>query len=451
MIVTKKALERRAFLRGMGVTMALPFLDAMVPALSRAATAAAPARRLGFFYLPNGMVMNRWTPLKEGADFDLPPTLSALEPVKDRVLVLSGLGHNQANSFGDGNGDHSRAGSTWLSAVHPLRTEGAGVRVATTVDQIAAKQFAQHTQLASLEICIDSNHAVGNCENGYNCAYLNSISWRSPTMPNPPENNPRVIFERMFGDGGTTAQRLAQLRQDSSILDGVNQELKRLEGALGASDRRTIGEYADAIRDIERRIQKAEDQSSKLTTTSLEKPVGIPETFESHAALLFDLQLLAYQADITRVVTFMIGRELSERTYPQIGVPDPHHGTSHHQNNPEKIAKLEKIDAYHVNLLSQFLQKMKATADGDGNLLDHSMILYGAGICDGNLHNHIPLPVLLCGGGAGQLKGGRHLKYEEGTPLANLYVSMLDKLGISTDKVGDSTGELDLEKPLAGV
>jgi hypothetical protein len=302
-----------------------------------------------------------------------------------------------------------------------------------------------------MEICIDSNHAVGNCENGYNCTYLNSISWRSPTMPNPPENNPRVIFERMFGDGGTAAQRLAQLKQDASILDGVNEEINRLESSLGASDRRTLGEYTETIRDIERRIQKAEEQNSKITVPSLEKPVGVPEKFEQHIDLLFDLQVLAYQADITRVVTFMIGRELGQRTYPQIGVPDPHHSTSHHQNNPEKIAKLEKIDAYHIKLLSQFLQKMKSAPDGDGSLLDHSMILYGAGICDGNLHNHIPLPTLLCGGGAGQLKGGRHLVYEEGTPLANLYVSMLDKAGIPTEKVGDSTGELDLDRHLTGV
>jgi Protein of unknown function (DUF1552) len=451
MIVTKKALERRTFLRGMGVTLALPFLDAMVPALSRAAVTAAPIRRLGFFYIPNGVVMNKWTPAREGADFEFSPTLSALEPVKDRVLVLSGLGHNQANSFGDGNGDHSRAGSTWLSAVHPFRTEGANVRLATTLDQIAAKQFAQSTQLASLEVCIDSNHAVGNCENGYNCAYLNSISWRSPTMPNPPENNPRVLFERMFGDGGTASQRMAQLKQDFSILDGVNEEINRMQSGLGASDRRALGEYTDTIRDIERRIQKAEQQNSKITTPELDKPVGIPEKFESHLDLLFDLQVLAYQADITRVVSFMLGRELGQRTYPQIGVPDPHHSISHHQNNPEKIAKLEKIDAYHIQLLSKFLQKLKATPDGDGNLLDHSMILYGGGICDGNLHNHIPLPTLLCGGASGQLKGGRHLKYEEGTPLANLYVSMLDKLGIRADKVGDSTGGLDLDRHLTGV
>jgi len=387
--------------------------------------------------------MDQWTPAKEGVDFELSPTLSALEPFKKQVLILTGLGHNQANSFGDGNGDHSRAGSTWLSAVHPKRTEGTDVHLGITVDQLAAKQFAQETQLASLELCIDSNHQVGNCENGYNCAYLNSISWRTPTMPNPPENNPRVLFERMFGDGGTAAQRLAEVQRNRSILDGVNQEIARLEKDLGPADRHAIGEYVDSIRDIERRIGKAEEQNAVITTPVLQKPVGVPESFEEHIGLLFDLQVIAYQAGITRVVTFMVGRELGQRTYPQIGVPDPHHSTSHHQNSPEKIAKLEKIDAYHIRLLSRFLEKMRSAPDGDGNLLDHSMILYGAGICDGNLHNHIPLPTLLAGGGSGTLKGGRHLKYEEGTPLANLFVSLLNKAGVPTTTLGDSTGALE--------
>jgi len=387
--------------------------------------------------------MDQWTPAKEGADFELSPTLSALEPFKKQVLILTGLGHNQANSFGDGNGDHSRAGSTWLSAVHPKRTEGTDVHLGITVDQLAAKQFAQETQLASLELCIDSNHQVGNCENGYNCAYLNSISWRTPTMPNPSENNPRVLFERMFGDGGTAAQRLAEVQRNRSILDGVNQEIARLEKDLGPADRHAIGEYVDTIRDIERRIGKAEEQNAVITTPVLQKPVGVPESFEEHIGLLFDLQVIAYQAGITRVVTFMVGRELGQRTYPQIGVPDPHHSTSHHQNSPEKIAKLEKIDAYHIRLLSRFLEKMRSAPDGDGNLLDHSMILYGAGICDGNLHNHIPLPTLLAGGGSGTLKGGRHLKYEEGTPLANLFVSLLNKAGVPTTTLGDSTGALE--------
>jgi hypothetical protein len=444
-IIKNKSLARRTFLRGVGVAIGLPFLEAMVPAMARAATAPVAARRLGFFYIPNGVVMDKWTPAGTGAGFEFSPTLKALEPFRDQLLVVSGLGQNQANSFGDGNGDHSRAGSTWLSGVHPHRTEGADVYLGTTVDQIAAKHFAGETQLASLELAIDSNHSVGNCENGYNCVYLNSISWRTPTMPNPPENNPRVLFERMFGEGGTAGQRLAQMRQDQSILDGVNEEIARLQKSLGMSDRHAVGEYVDSIRDIERRIQKAEEQNGNITTPVLEKPAGIPDGFEAHIDLLFDLQVLAYQADITRVVTFMIGRELGQRSYPQIGVPDPHHSISHHQNDPSKISKLEKIDAYHVRKFGDFLAKLKAAPDGDGTLLDHSMIMYGAGICDGNLHNHIPLPVLLAGGGAGQLKGGRHLKYDEGTPMANLYLTMLDKAGVRTDKFGDSTGELDID------
>ena len=445
MIVEKKSLARRTFLKGAGVALGLPFLDAMVPALSRAATAAPVARRLGFFYVPNGVVMDKWTPAQTGPGFEFTPTLQALEPFRDRLVVVTGLGNNQANSFGDGNGDHSRAGSTWLSGVHPKRTEGADVHLGTTVDQIAAKHFAGETQLASLELAIDANHNVGNCENGYNCVYLNSISWRTPTMPNPPENNPRMVFERMFGEGGTAAQRTARMRQDRSILDGVSEEIKRLQQGLGMSDQHAVGEYIESIRDIERRIQKAEQQNGKITKTVLEKPTGIPDAFEPHIDLLFDLQVLAWQADITRVVTFMLGRELGQRTYPQIGVPDPHHSISHHQNDAAKIAKLEKIDAYHVKKFGEFLAKLKAAPDGDANLLDHSLIMYGAGICDGNLHNHIPLPVLLAGGGGGQLKGGRHLKFEEGTPMANLYLALLDKAGVRTDKMGDSTGELDID------
>jgi len=443
MIGAKKSLSRRALLRGAGVTIALPFLDAMVPALSRLAAAPPRATRLGFFYIPNGVVMDKWTPAKTGPAYELSPTLRALQPFHNQLLVLSGLGHNQANSFGDGNGDHSRAGSTWLSATHPKRTEGTDIRLAVTVDQLAARQFAEHTQIVSLELCIDSNHTVGNCENGYNCAYLNSISWRTPTMPNPPENNPRLVFERMFGDGGTGAQHGAELRKDRSILDGVNQEISRLEKSLGPSDRQAIGEYTETIRDIERRITRAEEQSAEIPVPALDKPVGIPDNFEEHIGLLFDLQVMAYQADITRVVTFQIGRELGQRTYPQIGVPDPHHSTSHHQNNPDKIAKLEKIDAYHIQMFARFLDKMWAVKDGDGTLLDHSMILYGAGICDGNLHNHIPLPTLLAGGGSGTIKGGQHLVYEEGTPLANLFVALLGRVGVPATAFGDSTGALD--------
>jgi hypothetical protein len=450
MIITKMALPRRTFLRGMGVSLALPFLDAMVPALARAATTPGPARRLGFFYIPNGAVMDKWTPATEGVGFEFSPILKSLEPFRDRITVITGLGQRNAESFGDGNGDHSRASSTWLSGVHAKRTEGADVEVGTTADQVAAKELSKYTQLASLEIGIDTNHVVGNCENGYSCVYMNTISWRSPTTPNPNENNPRVVFERLFGEGGTAAQRMSQLRKDRSILDSVTQEMARLQGNLGVGDRTRVGEYLDSIRDIERRIQKAEEQSARITTPVLERPVGVPESFEEHLELMFDLQVLAYQADITRVITFMLGRELSQRTYPQIGVPDPHHNTSHHQNNPVQIAKLEKIDAYHIQKFAHFLEKLRSTPDGDGTLLDHSITLYGAGISDGNLHNHSPLPALLAGGGAGQLKGNRHLKYPNHTPMSNLALSLLNKVGVPTEKFGDSTGPLDLEH-LAGV
>jgi hypothetical protein len=445
MIVKKIALPRRTFLRGMGVSLALPFLDAMVPALSKAATVAAPARRLGFFYIPNGAVMDKWTSAAEGAGFEFSPILKALEPFRDRITIVSGLGQANAESQGDGNGDHSRASSTWLSGVHAHRTEGADVQVATTADQVAAKELSKYTQLASLEIGIDDHHVVGNCENGYSCVYMNTISWRSPTTPNPNENNPRVVFERLFGEGGTASQRMSQLRKNRSILDSVTQEMARLQGNLGASDRTTVSEYLDSVRDIERRIQKAEEQNAKITAPVLDRPVGIPETFEDHLELMFDLQVLAYQADITRVITFMLGRELSQRSYPQIGVPDPHHNTSHHQNNPVQIAKLEKIDKYHIQKFAHFLEKLKATPDGDGSLLDHSITLYGGGISDGNLHNHSPLPTLLAGGGAGQLKGNRHLKYPNHTPMSNLLLSVLNKVGVPTEKFGDSTGQLNLE------
>ena len=447
MMLFRISIPRRRFLRAAGVTVALPFLDAMVPAVSRAAT--TPARRLSFVYIPNGVVMDKWTPATEGPGFELSPTLAPLQPFRDQVLVLSGLGHNQGNGLGDGGGDHSRATSTWLNGVHPKKTEGSDIQGGTTADQIAAREFGRFTQLASLELGIDSNHLVGNCENGYSCVYMNTISWRTPTTPNPPENNPRVVFERLFGEGGTTAQRMAQMRKDRSIIDSVTEEIASLQKTLGLGDRSIVSDYMDSVRDVERRIQKTEEQSARIAEPDLQRPVGIPETFDGHMDLMFDLQVLAFQADITRVTTFMVGRELSQRTYAQIGVPDPHHTTSHHQNHPAQIAKLEKIDIYHAKKFAQYLEKLKSTQDGDGNLLDHSAIVYGGGIGDGNLHNHIPLPVLVAGGGSGQIRAGRHLMYKEGTPVANLLLSLLDKAGIPADRLGDSTGRLDRE-PLGG-
>ena len=448
MIIKKKSLGRRTFLRGAGATLALPFLDAMAPALS--ASTGSPARRLGFFYIPNGAVMDKWTPAGAGANFEWSPILKPLEPLHEQITIVSGLGHRNADSFGDGNGDHSRASATWLTGVHPKRTEGADVQAGTTADQLAARELGQYTQLSSLELGMDANYLVGNCENGYSCAYMNTFSWRTPTTPNPTDNNPRVVFERLFGDGGTAAQRLAQMRTDRSILDSVTGEIDSLQKSLGPSDRVRVGEYVDAVRDLERRIQRAEEQSSSVALPVPERPVGIPETFEDHLGMMFDLQVLAYQADITRVISFMLGRELSQRTYPQTGIADAHHGLTHHQGNQEKIAKVVVINTYHAKMFARFLEKLRSTSDGDGSLLDHTLILYGGGISDGNLHSHSPLPALMAGGAGIGLKGGRHLRHPDHTPMSNLLLTMLDKVGVKTESFGDSTGELDLDH-LSGV
>jgi hypothetical protein len=334
--------------------------------------------------------------------------------------------------------------------MRPKRTEGADVQAGTTADQIAAKEFAKQTQIASLELGVDANYLVGNCENGYSCVYMNTVSWRNPTTPNPVENNPRVIFERMFGDGGSAEQRLAQMRTDRSILDSAAVEIASLRNTLGPRDRSRVDEYTDAVREVERRIQRAEEQNAKITVPVPERPAGIPENYEEHLNLMFDLQILAWQGDITRVITFMMGRELSQRTYPMVGVTDAHHNLTHHLGDKAKIEKVAKINTYHIGKFAAFLERLRKTPDGDGSLFDNSMILYGGGISDGNLHDHSPLPALLLGGGSGTLKGGRHLKYPDHTPMSNLLVTLLDKAGVKVDHLGDSTGELSLE-PLAGV
>jgi len=447
MIITKRSLPRRTFLRGMGTALALPLLDAMVPAATALAqTAASPTKRLGFIYIPNGANMGRWTPSTDGA-LDLSPTLSPLAPVRDQIVIPTGLAHRQAEAWGDGNGEHSRASGVWLNGVHPKRTEGADVRAGTTVDQIAAATMGRETPLPSLEISLENSFVVGNCDNGYSCVYTNTISWRSPTTPLPMEHNPRVVFERLFGEGGTTTERLARLSEDRSILDAVREDMARLQQKLGPEDRGRMSQYLDAVREIERRIQRVEAQADEAELPeNLARPVGIPESFDEHARLMFDLQALAFQADITRVFTFLVGREQSAQSYPEIGVPDAHHATSHHQLDPAKLEQYAKINTYHVDLLSGFLQRLQSTPDGDGSLLDHSLILYGGGISDGDQHSHIDLPLVLAGGGGGQLQGGRHVRYPTDTPMANLLVSMLDKAGVApAEQFGDSTGQLDLQ------
>ncbi len=446
MIMSKTSLPRRTFLRGVGATLALPLLDAMVPAgTALAQTAAKPTPRLGFIYIPNGANMAEWTPPGDSGRLELSRCLQPLANVRDHVVIPTGLDHRQAEAWGDGNGEHSRASAVWLNGIHPRRTEGADVRAGTTADQIAAATLGQETPLPSLELALENSFVVGNCDNGYSCVYTNTFSWRTPTTPLPMEHNPRVVFERLFGEGGTEEQRVARLQDDRSILDAVREDMVRLDRSLGAADRSRVTQYLEAVREIERRISRSEAQSDAALPEVLERPVGIPESFDEHAKLMFDLQALAFQADVTRVFTFLIGREQTSQSFPEIGVPDPHHAMSHHQMDVERLEKYAMINTYQVSLLADFLEKLAATPDGDGTLLDQSMILYGGGISDGDQHSHLDLPLILAGGGAGTLKGGRHLKYEGEVPMTNLLVSVLDKAGIPVDELGDSTGRLPTE------
>jgi hypothetical protein len=451
MFITKKALPRRTFLRGMGVTMALPLLDAMVPAVSAfAKTAASPVKRLGFIYIANGAAPGFWTPKGEGRDFAFSPVLAPLAPLREHVLIPSGLEHRMAEGYGDGNGEHTRSTPAFLSGAHPKLTEGADVRAGVTADQIAAAQLGQHTRVPSLELQLDSNYLVGNCENGYSCTYMNTISWRSATQPNPMENNPRLVFERLFGEGGTTQQRAAQLRKNRSILDTITDQMGALRQSLGPGDQTRVGEYFDSIREVERRIEIAETADTESTLPELlERPIGIPESYDAHSKLMFDLWTLAFQADVTRVVTKMMCREVNGRTYPWIGVNSSHHNVSHHQLDPGKLSDYAKINTYHVSLLAYFLERLRSTPDGDGTLLDNSIILYGGGIGDGDRHDHINLPLVVAGGGD-RIRGGRHVVYPEGTPMTNLLLTLLHKAAVNIQRLGDSTGPLSLE-PLSNV
>ncbi len=445
MIVTKKHLSRRAVLRGLGATVALPVFDAMVPAFGSIRTSAASAiPRLVTLYVPNGVQMEAWTPTTEGREFDLPPTLASLAPYRDHLLVLSGLVHQTAYPLpGEGAGDHARAAACYLTGIHPKKTEGADIRAGVSMDQIAAQRLGGETQLASLELGCDPNHFLGACDAGYSCAYGNTLSWRTETTPLPVEINPRAVFERMFGDAENTSieARRRRINEDRSILDALRQDVAQLKGSLGADDREKLSQYLEAVRDVERRIQKAEQQADRELPV-IEKPTGIPDEYADHVKLMFDLQVLAFQTDLTRVTTFIISREVSSRTYPELGIPDPHHPMSHHQDDETKMEKLRKINAYHVSLFSHFLDRLHATNDGDGTLLDNVMITYGSGISDSNQHLHDNLPMLVAGGGAGRIKGGRHLRYPTETPMTNLFLTLLDKMGVSVDRLGDSTGQL---------
>jgi hypothetical protein len=441
MIVFKKAIPRRAMLRGMGAALALPLLDSMVPAFSaRAATPAKPVNRFGVVYIPNGMIMQNYLPATEGRDYELTPTLSALASVREHVQVLSGL--NCIPTPGRPGGAHAKASTRFLTDISPPTSEtwlDAGI----SMDQILARETGKHTQLASLELAIESGETAGACDTGYACPYTNTISWKGPSTPLPTQNNPRLVFERLFGDSVSTdpKERLSRLRQQQSVLDSVTQEVARMQGTLPASDRTKLTEYLDAVRGVERRIQIAEEQGNQQVPV-VNHPVGIPANWEDHVKLMFDLQVLAYQSDLTRVITLMLGHEQSGMTYPQIGVPDAHHPISHHQREPEKVAKVAKINAYHVKMFVYLLEKLRGTPDGDGTLLDHMTMMYGAGIADSNTHAPVNIPMLLAGGGAGHLKGGRHTHFKD-MPLANLHLTLLDQLGVHWEQIGDSTGRVD--------
>jgi hypothetical protein len=447
MIVTKRVLPRRTFLRGAGAVLGLPLLDAMVPALSAvAAPPGEPARRLGFIYMPNGVAMNvsgidYWTPKGIGKDFELSTILTPLAPFRDRLLVIGGLDQQNAEAGNDGaSGDHTRGTSSWLTGVYPKRTEGADVRNGVSADQIAAASMGTNTVLPSLELSIDLNFLGGQCENSYSCTYLNTISWRSPTQPMPTENNPRVVFERLFGEGGTPERRTAQARRTRSILDSVLDDLGRLQKRLGPGDQTRVTDYVDSVREVERRIQGVEARAD-VELPTLVRPSGIPERFDEHVGLMYELQWLAFRADLTRVVTFMLGRDLNFRTYPEVGVTEGHHGLSHHGDRPEQILKYSRVGALQAQLFASFLKKLQDTPDGDGSLLDHSTFLYGAGLSNPNTHSHTNLPLTIVGG-SGPLQGGRHLVFPRGTPMTNLLLTVLDDVGVHAERLGDSTGRL---------
>src|ERR1700678_2788939 len=440
MFVTKKAISRRTVLRAAGTMVALPLLDSMIPAFAPAAT-TKPVRRFGVVYHPNGVIYDQWLPKGAGSQFELSPTLKGLEPFKDQTIVITGLFCDPAEANGDGGGDHSRACGSYLTGVHVKKSDS-NVENAVSMDQIAAKAFERDTQLSSLQMTADENSLLGSCDLGYSCAYSSTISWPTPTLPLMAENNPRVLFERMFGSSDSTDPRVraARLSQDKSLLDSVSDRVSQLQRQLGAADNRKVNDYLASLRDVERRIQKAEEQSSKALP-DVPQPAGIPNTFEEHVRLLYDLQLLAYQSDLTRVITFMYGREQTGRPYPQIGVPEPHHPVTHHQNNPVKMEKCTRIQRHHLMLFAEYLDKLRKTPDGDGSLLDHTVLLFGSGISNSDRHTHGPLPTFLVGGGGGTLKGGRHLVYPEHTPLTNLQLTLLNKLGVPAESLGDSNGQ----------
>ena len=447
MIVTRKALPRRMVLQGLGASLALPLLDAMIPAMTAmAATPAKPVRRLGFVYMPMGSTIAQWTPPGTNGRLDvLSPALRSLEKVKDQVTVFTNMELHNAYP-----GTHATSNAAFLSAATAKWTESSDYHLATTADQVAAQQIGQETRLPSLELSMDLLTTVGQCDNGYACVYQNNLSWSSPTTPLPAEAHPRVAFERLFGDGGSAVDRRKELRKNASLLDWVSSDIARLQNKLGASDRNRVAQYLETVREVERRIQKAESAAADSKLPDLDRPVGVPAAYADHARLMFDLQVLALQGDVTRVITFQLAREASTRTYNEIGVSEAHHPLTHSGGDPEKLAKVAQINAYHVSLFAYFLEKLKATPDGDGTLLDHSVYMYGSGMGNPDKHDHVNLPILVAGGAAGRMKGGRHIRYAEPAPLSNLHLTLLDKVGVRLDAFADSKGKIrELDEPLA--
>jgi len=444
-MVTGKHLSRRTLLRGLGVSIALPMLDSMAPAFAapaRSAAAKSPLR-MAFTYVPNGIIMKDWTPAADGSTFEMPRILQPLAPFRKDTLVLTGLTQNTGRALGDGAGDHARAASTFLTGVHPKKTAGADIQVGISADQVAAQKLGGATRLPSLELACEDGRLVGGCDSGYSCAYSNSVSWRSATTPNPPEINPRAVFERMFGAASEDpAARMKRHKYEQSILDSALEDTRRLQGNLGRTDRRKLDEYLTSVREIEQRIQTAE-RDNKEVVPGMEKPDGVPADFGEYVGLMFDLLLVGFQTDTTRISTFMIAREGSSRAYREIGISDGHHPLTHHRGNPEWIEKIAQINKFHMEQFAHFIAKLKATPDGDGTLLDHSMIVYGSGISDGNRHSHNDLPVLVVGGANGTIKSGRHVTYPAETPMNNLFMSMLDRFGVQTEPLGDANGDLN--------
>ena len=439
MIITKKALQRRTFLRGAGASLALPLLDAMVPAMTaQASTPAAPTPRLGFVYMPMGSHIVEWTPRSENDLSALSPSLASLEPVRDHCTVLSNMELKNAYP-----GTHATSNAAFLSAAKAKWTESTDYYLGTTVDQIAAKHIGQQTQLPSLELAMDLVSMVGQCDNGFACVYQNNLSWSSPTTPLPAEAHPRIVFERLFGEGGSAAERSAALRERASLLDWVREDIARLRKQLGPNDNTKVEQYLDSVREVERRIQRAEAKTAEGDLPDLDRPMGVPAAYADHARLMFDLQALALQADVTRVISFQLARETSNRTYPEIDVPDPHHPLTHNGGDPEKLAKVAKINAFHVSLFAYFLEKLASTPDGDGSLLDHALYLYGSGMGNPDVHDHTNLPIIVAGGGGGKVKGGRHIRYEQPTPLANLHLTLLERAGVHMESFADSQGKVD--------